>query len=186
LGVYGIIFEFWNPGAVAPGVIGAICLTLGLYSLNQLPLDYAGLGLIGLGIAFMVAESFTPTFGIMGFGGLVAFVLGSAMLINTDVPAYRVSWWLIGVMAAISGAFLVLLLGYTVRTYRRAPVSGSGRMLGAEAQVLEWSDGEGFVWAEGERWRATGTTKLAPGRTVRIRAVDGLTLVVGPAGEHAE
>lgn len=182
LGVYGIMFEFWNPGAVAPGVIGAIALTLGLYALNQLPLDYAGLALIGLGIGFMVMEALSPSFGILGFGGLIAFVLGAAMLVDTDVPAYRVSWWMIGTMAALSGAFLVLLLGYTMRLYRRPPVSGSARLVGSAARVLEWSGQSGFVWAEGERWQATGAAGLAAGMEVPIRSIDGLTLVVGPTG----
>jgi membrane-bound serine protease (ClpP class) len=140
-----------------------------------LPLDYAGLALIGLGIAFMVAEAFTPTFGILGFGGLIAFVIGSAMLVDTDVPAYQVSWWMIGTMAAMSAAVLVLLLGYTLRAYRRPPVSGSIRMVGTQAKVLDWSGNGGFVWAEGERWSATGATGL----------VDGLTLVVGLTEETA-
>lgn len=181
LGVYGLIFEFWNPGAIVPGVVGAICLTLGLYALNQLPLDYAGLALIGLGIAFMVAEAFSPSFGVLGLGGIVAFSLGSAMLVDTDVEAYRVSWWLIGVMAVISASVLAVLLGYTIHAYRRAPVSGSDQMLGAQARVLDWSGNAGFVWVEGERWKARGSSGLQPGQDVRVLAVDGLTLRVGPA-----
>ncbi|HEX9858544.1 MAG TPA: nodulation protein NfeD, partial [Paracoccaceae bacterium] len=110
IGIYGLIFEFWNPGAIVPGVVGAISLTLGLYALNQLPLNYAGLALLGLGIAFMLVEALTPSLGIMGFGGLVAFVIGAAMLIDTDVPEYQISWWVIGTMAAMSGSVLVLLL----------------------------------------------------------------------------
>ncbi|MFQ5348341.1 MAG: nodulation protein NfeD, partial [Rhodothalassiaceae bacterium] len=109
IGIYGLIFEFSNPGSVAPGVIGAIALVLGLYALHQLPLDYAGLALLLLGIALMVAEAFTPSFGILGIGGLAAFVLGAAMLIDTDIPAFRIDWTVIGVMAATSGAILVLL-----------------------------------------------------------------------------
>ncbi|MCH8169436.1 MAG: nodulation protein NfeD, partial [Proteobacteria bacterium] len=181
IGVYGIIFEFMNPGSVVPGVVGAICLTLGLYALNQLPLDYAGLALVGLGIAFMVAEAFTPTFGILGFGGLIAFVIGAAMLVDTDVPAYQVSWWVIGVMAALSGAVLTLLLGFTLRAYRRPVVSGVAQLVGAEARVLDWSGGGGHVWAAGERWQASAGRDLAVGDPVRVRRVDGLTLVVEPA-----
>ena len=183
IGVYGILFEFWSPGAVAPGVIGAICLTLGLYALNQLPLDYAGLALITIGIGFLVAEAFVPSFGILGFGGLAAFVLGAAMLVDTDVAAYRVSWWVIGALAALSAVMLVLVLGYTLRAYRRPPVSGSARMLGAGAMVLDWSGEGGFVWAEGERWRATGARDLAPGTSVRISGVSGLTLMIAPAAD---
>jgi len=181
IGVYGIIFEFWNPGAIAPGVVGAISLTLGLYALNQLPLDYAGLALIMLGIAFMVAEAFTPTLGILGFGGLIAVVLGAAMLVDTDVPAYQVSWWMIGTMAASSAAVLILLLGYTAKAYRRAPITGSARMVGTRASVLEWSGDGGFVWADGERWRATGATGLAAGASVPILGIHGLVLIVGAA-----
>jgi membrane-bound serine protease (ClpP class) len=181
IGVYGIIFEFWNPGALVPGVVGAISLTLGLYALNQLPLNYAGLALVGLGIAFMVAEALTPTFGILGFGGLSAFVLGSAMLVDTDIAAFQVSWWLIGTMAALSGAVLVVLLGYTVRAYRRAPAASRSPILGKDAVVIEWSGETGYVWADGERWRASGMTGLSPGTKVRVRGIAGLTLQVGSA-----
>ncbi len=193
IGVYGIVFEFLTPGMVAPGVIGAISLTLGLYSLNQLPLDYAGLALILLGLGFMVAEGFAPSFGALGLGGVAAFVIGSAMLVETDVPEYRISWWLIGTLAAVSAAFLVLLAGVAWRSTRRAP-GGVGNMLGIEADVIDWSAGEdprpgrgeGHVWAESERWRATGPPDLAPGERVRVEAMDGLTLTVrrgaGPKG----
>ena len=166
---------------VAPGVIGAICLTLGLYSLNQLPLDYAGLGLIGLGLAFMVAEAVSPSFGALGLGGIAAFVLGSAMLVDTDVPAYQISWWLIGVMAAVSGAVLILLIGVSWKAYRRAPASISP-MQGLFAEVLDWRAGAGHVRTEGERWNAVGPPDLEPGEAVRIEAVDGLTLTVARRG----
>ena len=178
LGVYGLIFEFWNPGALVPGVVGAICLTLGLYALNQLPLNYAALALLGIGVAFMVAEAFSPSFGVLGFGGLIAFSLGAAMLVDTDAPAFQISWWLIASMALTSALVLVLLLGYTIRTYRRQPVSGSARMIGARARVLDWKDGSGFVWVEGERWQAQGISGLQPGQHVRIDAIKDLTLHV--------
>jgi membrane-bound serine protease (ClpP class) len=181
IGVYGIIFEFWTPGSIGPGLIGAICLTLGLYALNQLPLDYAGLALVGLGVAFMVAEAFTPTFGILGFSGLAAFVIGAAMLVETDVPEYQISWWVIGVMAAMSGAVLILLLRVTWRAYRRPAASGAARMVGSEARVLDWSNGVGHVWAEGERWQAKSERELTAGESVRVRQVLGLTLMVDPA-----
>jgi len=186
IGVYGIIFEFWNPGAVAPGVVGAISLTLGLYSLNQLPLDYAGLALIGLGIAFMVAEAFSPSFGVLGFGGLIAFVIGAAMLVDTDEPAYQLSWWLIGTMAALSAAILVVLLGFTLRAYRRPAVSGASQLIGAEAQVLDWSGTSGYVWADGERWAASGAAGLAIGAKALIRDIDGLTLIVDPGADDED
>lgn len=166
IGVYGLVFEFWNPGAMVPGVVGAISLTLGLYALNQLPFTYAGLALICLGIAFMVVEALTPTFGVLGVGGLVAFVFGASMLIDTDQPAYQISWWTIGTTAAVSGAVLVLLMGFTLRAYRHAPVIGRKQMIGTSADVLEWTGAEGFVLSEGERWQARGASDLAPGQPV--------------------
>ncbi len=184
MGFYGIIFEFWNPGSIVPGVVGAISLTLGLYALNQLPLDYAGLALILLGIVFMVAEAFTPTFGILGFGGLAAFVLGSAMLIDTDVPGYQISWWVIGVMAAISASVLILLLSFTIRAYRRPVRADIARVIDAEARVQDWSGASGHVWAAGELWQARsagGAPMPSADETVRVCGVDGLTLLVDHA-----
>jgi membrane-bound serine protease (ClpP class) len=190
IGIYGLIFEFSNPGSIGPGVIGAICLVLGLYALHQLPLDYAGLALLVLGIAFMVAEAVTPSLGVLGIGGLVAFIVGAAMLIDTDLPAYQLSWWAIGGAAAVNGLLLVFLLGYLLRAYRRrGPAEGSG-LIGAQATVLDWSAatenrGEGHVWVHGERWAARGDPGLAPGQPVRVQALEGLTLVVGHADAAA-
>lgn len=177
VGIYGIIFEFATPGSFGPGIIGVIALAIGLYSLNMLPLDYAGLGLIGLGVIMMVAEAISPSFGALGLGGIAAFVLGSAMLIDTDIPAYQVSWWLIGVVAVISGLVLILLLGVAWRAYRRGPTT-SVTMIGARAEVLDWEAGRGHVWAEGERWSARGPVHLGRGEHVQVRALDGLTLLV--------
>jgi len=176
IGVYGLIFEFVNPGAIGPGVIGAICLVLGLYALNQLPLNYAGLALIALGIAMMVAEAITPTFGVLGLGGGVALVIGAAMLIDADVPAFRISWWVIAGTATVSGGVLIMLLGYVWRTHRRGPVAD---LVGVDAQVLSWSGEQGYVWAQGERWRARGAAGLVSGEQVRVSGRDGLTLVIG-------
>ncbi|MEE8444779.1 MAG: nodulation protein NfeD [Alphaproteobacteria bacterium] len=183
IGFYGLIFEFSNPGSIGPGVVGAIALLLGMYALNQLPLDYAGLALVVLGIAFMVAEAITPTFGVLGGGGLVAFILGSAMLIDTDVPAYQLSWWVIGGTAAVSGAVLVLLLGYTWRVYRRPARRPVERAVGATGHVIDWAGAEGHVWVEGERWRARGAAGLEAGTAIRISGVEGLILLVEAARE---
>jgi membrane-bound serine protease (ClpP class) len=178
VGVYGLIFELMNPGSVFPGVIGAISLVLGLYALSELPLDHAGLALLVLGIAFMIAEAFMPTFGVLGFGGIAAFVIGAAMLIHTDIPAFRVSYSVIATMAAVSAAFLTLLLGYIWRGQRRKAVSGAEQLIGNEAAVLNWRDGEGYVWMLGERWHARGDKEFVPGEKVTVRALNGLTLTV--------
>ena len=185
LGTYGLIFEFANPGSVAPGVVGTICLILGLFALNQLPLNYAGLALILLGVGLMVAEAVTPTFGVLGVGGVAAFVIGAAMLLEHEAPGFRLSWWTIGGTAAATGGLLVLLLGYLWRAHRRPIRSGAERLAGASARVVDWSGLEGYVWAEGERWHARGAQAFRAGETVRVERKDGLTLVVGPAGGGA-
>ena len=100
IGIYGLIFEFMNPGALVPGTIGAICLLAGLYALALLPVNYAGLGLIVLGLGLMVAEAFTPSFGILGVGGVAAFALGAAILVDTEAPDFQISWAVIGAVAA--------------------------------------------------------------------------------------
>jgi membrane-bound serine protease (ClpP class) len=179
IGTYGLIFELMSPGAIAPGVIGAICLVLGLYALSELPLDYAGLALLVLGVCFMIAEAFMPTFGILGFGGIAAFVIGAAMLVNTNIPAFRVSYSVIAAMAAISAAFLIVLMGYVWRLQRRKAVSGAEELAGSEALVLSWENGEGYVWAQGERWHARGEKEFAAGQRLKVEKLDGLTLVVG-------
>ncbi|MGA7324604.1 MAG: nodulation protein NfeD, partial [Rhodomicrobium sp.] len=154
IGTFGLIVELMTPGAILPGVLGAISLVLGLSALSELPLAHAGVALVGLGMAFMIAEAFMPTFGILGLGGIIAFAIGAAMLVNTDVPAYRVSYSVIAGMALVSAAFLIILVRYLWRSQRRKPVTGAEQLIGSEARVLNWRDGEGYVWAQGERWHA--------------------------------
>lgn len=180
VGIYGLIFELANPGSIGPGIVGVICLVLGLYALNQLPLDYAGMILLFIGIGLMVIEAVTPTFGVLGLGGIIAFVIGAAMLIDTDVPEYQISWTVIGAMAAVSGAFLILLLGYVTRSLRRPLASGDEALVGTSAEVLDWRGKEGHVWSAGERWQARADASLRKGDEVRIERQDGLTLVVKP------
>ena len=184
LGVYGLIFEFANPGSIAPGVIGSISLILGLYALNQLPLDYAGLALVVLGIALMLAEAFTPSFGVLGVGGIAAFVIGSAMLFDTDVPAYQLSWWVVGGTAGTSALVLMLMLHFVFMSHRKDVVSGAEQMVGGEARVVDWTGETGYVRIEGERWRARSRRAFTPGQTVRVHGMDGLTLLVDATGER--
>jgi membrane-bound serine protease (ClpP class) len=183
IGIYGLIFEFSSPGAVAPGVIGGICLVLGLYALNTLPVDYTGLALMLLGIGFLVAEAFTPTV-VLGLGGLVAFILGAAMLIDTGAPEFRLSWGVIGGAAAASAGLFTFLLGSVWRSRRRPVRSGREAIIGAPVEVLDWSGETGHVLASGERWQARGPRALARGDSAQVTGVDGLTLVVrsGAAG----
>jgi membrane-bound serine protease (ClpP class) len=180
IGIYGLIFEFMNPGMVLPGVAGAISLLLGLYGLQELPLDYAGLALVMLGIIFMIAEAFAPTFGVLGIGGLIAFVLGAGMLIDTDLPEYRLSRTVIGTAAAVSASFLILFVGYMLRSQVRKVQSGAEQLIGSKAVVLDWSGEEGHVWVEGERWNAISDRAFAKDDLVKVRERHGLTLVVVP------
>lgn len=178
VGVYGLIFEFMSPGALYPGVIGAICLLIGLYALSALPLTYAGLALALLGAVLMVAEIFTPSIGILGIGGAVSFVLGSLLLVDTDFPAYEVSLPLVVGVAVVSLG-MTFLIGRLALRSRRAPiVSGTDALIGQRIRVLSWDREQGYVAAAGERWRAVGPAGLAPGDTVVIAAVQGVTLHV--------
>ncbi len=179
VGTYGLIFELMSPGAIAPGVIGSICLVLGLYALSELPLDYAGLALVVLGMCFMIAEAFMPTFGILGFGGVAAFVIGAAMLVKTNIPAFQVSYGVIAVMAGISAVFLIVIMGYVLRSQRRTAMGGAEELPGSEAIVLSWENGEGYVWVKGERWHARGENGYAAGQRLKVQKLDGLTLIVG-------
>ncbi|MCK5549978.1 MAG: nodulation protein NfeD [Hyphomicrobiaceae bacterium] len=180
IGVYGLIFEFATPGSIGPGVVGAICLVLGLYALNQLPFNYTGLALVLIGVVCMVAEAFTPTFGVLGIGGLIAFVLGAVFLIDTDVPAFQLSWTVIAGTALASGLILIVLLGYALRAMHRSISGGVGGVVGNVAKVLDWSGSTGHVWVHGERWEARSSERLEGDQHVRVLRVDGLTLVVSP------
>jgi membrane-bound serine protease (ClpP class) len=177
VGIYGLIFEFSTPGAIAPGVIGAICLLLGLYALNMLPISYTGLALIVLGIAFLVVETFNPTV-VLGLGGVAAFLLGAAMLFKMEAPGYRLSWAVIAIAAAMIFSLTVVVLGSLWRARRNPARVGAQAMRGLPAEVLDWSGSEGHVFAHGERWQANGAEALAPGETVEVAGIKDLTLVV--------
>jgi membrane-bound serine protease (ClpP class) len=180
LGFYGLIFEFLNPGLVAPGVIGGIALLVGLYSLNLMPVNYAGGALVLLGISLMVAEAFLPTFGIVGIGGIVAFGIGSLLMFDTDVPGFGVSWTVVGSATVVSAAFFMIVLGTAWRAHRRAVVTGEPALLGNPARVVSWDGHHGQVQVHGERWQAQSTVPLTPGQPVRVIARKDLTLIIEP------
>ncbi len=180
IGVYGLIFEFSAPGAVAPGVVGLISLLLGFYAFGLLPIDYAGLGLMLLGIAFLVIEAFNPTV-VLGLGGLVAFLLGASMLLRIDAPGFRLSWAVVGTAAAMIFGVTLFTGRYLWRARKDPARVGALAMHGMAAEILDWSGDTGHVSAEGERWRARGGWDFLPGETVRVAGIDGLTLVVSRA-----
>lgn len=178
LGIYGLLLEFYNPGVGLPGITGAICLFLALYAFQALPVSYAGLGLILLGIALMVAEAFSPSFGILGFGGLIAFVVGSILLMDTEVPAYQIALPVIMGFAVFSAALLVLALGLLIRARNRPVVTGTDHLLGMTAAVECVPGGVPRVNLDGELWAVACEDSLAPHDTVTVEAIDGLTLQV--------
>lgn len=184
VGIYGLIFEFVSPGAVAPGVVGTICLLVALYALNLLPINYAGLGLMLVGIALLAIEAFNPTV-VIGLGGVIAFVLGALMLVRVEAPGYRLSWWVIGVVAALFSGFVLVVVG-ALRRARKAPSRvGAQAMRGLLAEVLDWNETDGHVFTHGERWQARGADSFRPGETVEVANIVGLTLMVRRPGTVA-
>jgi membrane-bound serine protease (ClpP class) len=180
-GIFGIFFEFSNPGFVLPGVAGAISLLLALFAFQVLPINYAGLGLIVLGIAFMAAEVFMPGFGIMGIGCIAAFVIGSVMLVNTDIPGYGVPWSVILPAAVASALFIFFVVGMALKARRRPVVSGSEQLVGEAGEVLEDFDGgRGWARIHGETWRIESAQPLTRGQRIRVVRMDGLALEVAP------
>jgi membrane-bound serine protease (ClpP class) len=184
VGVYGLLLEFYNPGGGLPGITGAICLILALYAFQALPVSYAGLGLILLGIALMVAEAFSPSFGILGLGGLVAFVVGSILLMDTEMPAYQIALPVILGVAVFSAVLLVLGVGMMMRARKQPVVTGLDHLLGASAEVEAVPGGVARVNLDGELWTVACDDSLAPHDRVTVESIDGLTLNVSKNKER--
>ncbi len=181
LGIYGLIFEGYNPGAIVPGVVGAIAMLLALFSFQILPVNYAGLALILLGIVLMFSEFLVPSFGALGMGGIAAFVFGSVILIDSDVPGFGVSMPLIFSIALAGALTLLGIVWFAMKSRVRPVVSGLEEMAGEKAEALEGFDHEGQVWAHGERWQAQSASPVAKGQLLSVTTVDGLVLHVEPA-----
>lgn len=177
VGVYGLVFEFTSPGAVAPGVIGTICLLLGLYALNLLPISYAGLALMLLGIIFLVVEALNPTV-VLGLGGVAAFLLGAAMLLRIEGPGFEMSWAVIGTAAVLTLGLALLTGSYLWAARKNVPRVGAQAMQGLPAEVLDWQGSEGHVLARGERWRAKADEPLVVGDSVEVADVRDLVLTI--------
>jgi len=181
LGIYGLLFEFGHPGLVFPGVVGALCLLVALYSLHMLPVNYAGLALIVVGIAFIVGEVFFPSYGSLGVGGVIAFAVGALMLIDTELPGYGIPWPLIVTVALVTLGF-ILIVGRMALRARRAPlVSGVQSLVGADGEMVEDSDEIGWANIRGETWKVRTSSHLARGQKIRVVAVDGMLPRVAPA-----
>jgi membrane-bound serine protease (ClpP class) len=179
-GIYGLMFEGYNPGAIVPGVVGAICLLLALFAFQVLPVNYAGLALILLGVMLIIAEALVPSFGALGFGGVAAFVFGSIILLDTDVPGMAIARSLIVGIALVASTLLLAMIYALMKIRHRPAVSGTESMLGKTAEVLEDFERTGTVFIAGERWNARTAGAVTLGDTVRVTKIDGLMLEVAP------
>ncbi|KDN99228.2 MULTISPECIES: nodulation protein NfeD [Pseudomonas] len=186
IGIYGLMFEFMSPGSGVGGVIGGICLLVALYALQLLPVSYAGAALIMLGIAFMIAEAFLPSFGVVGFGGIVAFVVGAVILMDTDVPGFGIPLALILTLALLSALLLGGVLGMAMKARKRALVSGDAGLVGSLATVMAVNDSDPFIGSvqvQGEQWQAQCQTPLQVGQRVRVITRKGVLLDVSAEAE---
>jgi membrane-bound serine protease (ClpP class) len=181
VGIYGLIFEFMSPGAVFPGIAGAVSLLIGLYALAVLPVTIAGVALILLGIGLLIAEAFMPTIGAFAVGGVIAFVVGAAILIDPDAVGFEINWVVVAGMAAVSLGLSAVVLRLAVKSRNRPVVTGAEEMIGLVGTVEDWSGTRGHVFVRGESWNAVSAVPLSAGALVRVTRVDGLTLTVAPA-----
>jgi membrane-bound serine protease (ClpP class) len=182
LGIYGLLFEFYSPGLVAPGVVGGISLLLALFAFQMLPDSFTGLALLALGVGLMISEHFVPGFGALGIGGIVAFVIGSVMLVNPDVMGTRIPWAVVAAVAVGGAALLAVVLNLVVGARKRPVVSGGGQMIGATGEVLEDGAEAAYARIRGETWKVRCGAPLQRGQRVRVTGIEGLVLAVEP--EH--
>jgi len=185
LGVYGLIIELSNPGLILPGTVGAICLILALYAFSTLPVSYAGLALILLAVTLFVAEFFVPGFGVLTGSGVVALLLGSLMLMDTDVPFLQISWKVLIPMTAFAAGLGVLAAVMAIRAHRRHPVSGEQGMIGRSVTLTTPLSPEGRIVLEGEIWNARAPGPVPAGARVRVVGFEGLTALVEPEAPGA-
>ncbi len=181
LGIYGIFFEFLNPGFIAPGVIGAVAIVVALYALHLLPINYAGLALILLGITFIIAEYFTPSFGALGLGGTLGFILGSILLIDSGHVGYRISWAAIAAMAIFNVALFVVGMNLALRSRKRPIQHGTEILMGKTGTALGLIEAQGQALIQGEVWSVYSKHPIQAGCMIQVIASDGLHLEVEKA-----
>jgi membrane-bound serine protease (ClpP class) len=183
-GIYGLLLEGYNPGALVPGTVGAICLLLALFAFQVLPVNYAGLALMLLGVILMIAEGFAPSFGVLGIGGLAAFVFGSIILMDSDIPGFAISRGIIGGTATAGGLAMLGLIYMLMRARNRPVVSGVEKLVGDTAEALEDFEGRGSVFLEGERWIAESAIPVNKGDLLKVKSVSGLVVQVEPVTDE--
>jgi len=183
IGLYGLMYEGWNPGAIVPGVVGVICLLLAAYALQVLPVNYAGLALIIVGLALMTAEAFAPSFGALGLGGIAAFVFGAIMMFDSGIPGFGISLTFVIALAIVAALFIIWLVGFVLRLRRRGAVSGRGSIIGGIGTAMTDFSGEGKIWLEGEAWTARSKVTISKDQDVVVTDLVGLVLEVEPVSE---
>jgi len=183
VGLYGLLFEGYNPGAIIPGVAGVICLLLAAYALQVLPVNYVGLALILVGLALITAEAFVPSFGALGIGGIAAIIFGLIMMFDSGIPGFGISIAFVTGVALFAGLLLFWLVNYLVQARRRGAVSGRDRIVGAHGVAIDSFVGEGKVWLEGESWSAVSKLPVEKDQVVLVQDLDGLKLTVEPVSE---
>jgi membrane-bound serine protease (ClpP class) len=184
-GIAGLTMEGWNPGAIIPGVAGAIFLLLAFYALQVMPVNYVGLALIIVGLVLITAEAFVPSFGALGLGGIIALAFGSIMMFDSGIPGFGISIAFVIGMTLIFGLLLLWLVTYLVKARRQGAVSGRDRIIGASGTAMESFTGQGKVWLEGEAWSAISKRPVEKDQSVVIRNLEGLVLIVEPVSESA-
>jgi membrane-bound serine protease (ClpP class) len=187
IGIYGLLLEGYNPGSIVPGTVGAICLLLALYAFQVLPVNFAGLLLILLGIILIISEALVPSFGALGFGGIVALVVGSVILMDTDVPGFEIALEVIGSVATMSGVLLLTIAWMAVKAWRSPVVSGAEEVEHASGEASTDVDAnDGWVYITGERWHALSERPIRAGQRIRVLGRDGLTVRVEPMDSTEE
>ncbi len=186
IGFYGLIYEFLNPGAIFPGVAGVICLVLAGYALQVLPVNYAGLALIIIGLALMTAEAFAPSFGFLGLGGIVAFVFGAIMMFDSGIPGFGISIAFVTSVAIVGALFMFWLVSFILKLRRRGAVSGAESIVGGVGTAMFDFTGDGKIWLQGESWAARSDAPITKDQKVRVTNMTGLTLKVEPQDNKEE
>ena len=186
LGLGGLVMEGMHPGGILPGVVGAICLLLALYAFQLLPVNFAGLGLILLGVILIVSEAFVPAYGVLGTGGVISFVIGSVIFMHTGVPGYGIALPLVVGLAIAAAGVLAGIVWMAVRSHKQPVVSGREEMVGAMAEVVADFEGRGTVHVHGERWQARSDVPLTRGQIVAVTGMHGLVLDVKPVAVPRE
>jgi membrane-bound serine protease (ClpP class) len=186
LGIYGLLLEFYNPGVLVPGVVGAISLLVALYAFQLLPVNYAGVALILLGMAFIVSEMFLSSFGVLGIGGGLSFVVGSVMLMDTEVPQFAIPWQVIAGVSAVTVLFLVTVVRLALLSRRRPVVSGAEAMVGAPGEALGDFAQSGWALVRGETWKVRSREPVTRGQRLTVTGVSGLELEVTTAAEDTQ